>query len=70
MGRVHEGVHGPGPYGWSMELGSIFCLRPFYQYRNFTLTFTNANIRPKNSCFGLIRPEVSFNESLELSLYW
>ena len=28
MDRVHEGVHGPGPQGWSMDLGSMFCIRP------------------------------------------
>ena len=28
MGRVHEGVHGLGPQGWSMDLGSMFCIRP------------------------------------------
>ena len=25
MDRVHEGVHGPGPRGWSMDVGSMFC---------------------------------------------
>ena len=29
MDWVHEGVHGPGPQGWSMVLGSMFCIRPF-----------------------------------------
>ena len=24
-----EVVHGPGPKGWSMDLGSMFCTRPF-----------------------------------------
>ena len=28
MDRVHEGVHGTGPQGWSMDLGSMFCIRP------------------------------------------
>ena len=28
MDRVHEGVHGPGPQGWSMDLGSMFSIRP------------------------------------------
>ena len=28
MDRVHEGVHGPGPKWWSMDLGSMFCIRP------------------------------------------
>ena len=28
MDRVHEGVHGPGPQGWSMDLRSMFCIRP------------------------------------------
>ena len=23
-----EVVHGPGPKGWSMDLGSMFCIRP------------------------------------------
>ena len=27
MDRVHEGVHGPGPQGWSMDLGSMLCIR-------------------------------------------
>ena len=30
MDWVHEGVHGPGPQGWSMDLGSMFCIRPLY----------------------------------------
>ena len=28
MEQVYEEVHGPGPQGWSMELGSMFCIRP------------------------------------------
>ena len=28
MDRVHEGVHGLGPQVWSMDLGSMFCIRP------------------------------------------
>ena len=28
MNRVHKGVHGPGPKWWSMDLGSMFCIRP------------------------------------------
>ena len=27
---VHEGVHGPGPQGWSMDLGSMFGIRPWF----------------------------------------
>ena len=29
MDWVHEGVHGSGPQGWSMDLGSMFCIRPY-----------------------------------------
>ena len=25
-------VHGPGPQGWSMDLGSMFCIRPPHCY--------------------------------------
>ena len=32
MDRVHEGVHGPGPQGWSMDLGSMFCIRSPHCY--------------------------------------
>ena len=28
MDRVHEGVHGLGPQEWSMDRGSMFCIRP------------------------------------------
>ena len=28
MDRVHEGIHGPGRQGWSMDPGSMFCIRP------------------------------------------
>ena len=28
MDRVHEGVHGPGPQGWPVDPGSMFCIRP------------------------------------------
>ena len=28
MDRVHEGVHGLGPQGWSMDQGSMFFIRP------------------------------------------
>ena len=28
MDWVHEGVHGPGPQGWSLDRGSMFCIRP------------------------------------------
>ena len=27
MDRVHEGVHRLGPQGWSMDQGSVFCIR-------------------------------------------
>ena len=30
MDRVHEGVYGPGPQGWSMDLGSMFCIHPVH----------------------------------------
>ena len=34
MDRVHEGVHGPGPQWWSMDLGSMSCMRPkFYSFQ-------------------------------------
>ena len=38
LGVVHRGgtwtgstevVHGPGPHGWSMDPGSMFCIRPW-----------------------------------------
>ena len=32
--------------------------------QNQPLPLTNANIRPKNCCFGLIRPKISYNECL------
>ena len=25
-----EVVHGPGPQGWSMDLGSMFCIRAWF----------------------------------------
>ena len=28
MDRVHKGVNGLGPQVYSMELGSMFCVRP------------------------------------------
>ena len=28
MDRIHEGIHGPDPQWWSMDLGSMFCIRP------------------------------------------
>ena len=28
MDRVHRVVHGPGPQGWSIDRGSMFCIRP------------------------------------------
>ena len=43
----------------------------FYQYRNKPKhSLIKANLRPKNSCLCLIRPNVSFNECLGLFLYW
>ena len=29
MDWVHEGVHGLDPQGWSMDQGSMFCIRPW-----------------------------------------
>ena len=41
MDRVHEGAHGPGLQGWSMDLGSMFCIRPPYtDYFSFILLFS------------------------------
>ena len=34
------------------------------------LTFIKANLRPKNFCLGLIRPEVRIYKCLEYFLYW
>ena len=32
MDRVHEEVHGLGPQRWSIDRGSMFCIRPIYAY--------------------------------------
>ena len=34
MDRVHKlkVVHGPGPQGWSMDRGSMFCICPLNKY--------------------------------------
>ena len=34
MDRVHRVVHGPGPQGWSMDRGSMFCIRPLESRTN------------------------------------
>ena len=33
MDRVHDVVHGLGPQGWSMDLGSMFSIRPAYSVK-------------------------------------
>ena len=40
---------------------------PFCENNCFRASLT-ANIRPKNFCFGLIRPKVNFNECLGIFL--
>ena len=30
-----EVVHGPGPQGWSMDLVSMFCIRPYFVDNKF-----------------------------------
>ena len=42
MDPVHEGVHGPGPQGWSMDLGAMFvyvCYTNTIIHLRCTLTF-------------------------------
>ena len=62
-------VHGPGPQGWSMDLGSMFCIRPkslgVYVDENLSWT-THINQITKKIASGIgalkrVRPFVPVN---------
>ena len=46
MDWVHEGVHGPGPQRWSMDLGSMFCIHPTKKL-SFDLSYYTFPLRKK-----------------------
>ena len=56
---VHEGVHGPGPQGWSMNLGSMFCICPLYY------EFTDKSIRNQKTKNSNEQSLISFFSTFE-----
>ena len=64
MDRVHEGVHGPGPQWWCMDLESMFCIRPqnALKWKNGSTQFSLSPVSPNRVTYTC---NISANASRE-----